>query len=1010
MQGSLDISRVARFETFELNLKTGELRKGGVKIRLQEQSFQVLAALLERPGKLVTRESLHKRLWPDSTFVDFEKGLNIAVSKLRQALGDSADEPRLIETLPRRGYRFIGPVELVDSEGKVVGLPEAAGDEHVISHYRLLEKLGEGGMGVVYKALDTNLNRTVALKFLAPRLTQDPEAKKRFRREAEAAAAVDHPNICTVHEIDEVDGQIFIAMAYIEGPSLDKKIGGSPLPLEEAFDIAAQTAQGLQAAHEKGVVHRDVKSANILLAAGGQVKIVDFGLAQLANPDQLTKTGSTLGTLAYMSPEQARWEKVDRRTDIWSLGVVLYEMVGGRLPFRGDVQQAMMHSILHAVPDPLSGLRTGVPIELDYLVDKALAKDRDERYQHVDEVLVDLRELQKEQPSGVDRLRTTPGTTRPRRQQEKRTKAWLVAAGAVVLAIAGAAFWNFSAPTEAPLTPMRPVPLTSYPGAESWASFSPGGNQVAFTWNGGNTDNFDVYVKVVGPGPPLRLTTHPDWEAVPAWSPDGRWIAFLRGRPDAGKKMGLYLISPLGGRERKLAETRVPFIYKLGACLAWSPDSRWLAVCDWGEDSPGPLSVFLLSVDSGERRRLTWPPEDSRIGDVLPAFSPDGRMLAFSRYSSGLTADLHLLDLDDDWNPRGEPRRRTFMEQITGAGPQSFTSDGRNIVFGAGSITGSSGLWRVPVSGTGSPERLPFGESGAVPQLSPQGNRLAYSALNFNGNIYRLNLPVADAPAGTAVKLIASSRWDASPRYSPDGNRIAFISHRSGASEIWTCDSDGSNPAQLTSLGALATYPRWAPDGKSIGFNSDAEGQFHVYVVDAEGGAPRRLTSERSYGSGPSWSRDGEWIYFTSDRSGFPQNFKMPAGGGPAQVVTAGRGPTMESPDGKWFYFVRGGNSLWRMPVEGGGEETEEDAEQVLESLHDRTYDVVEEGIYFVPPSKGAAFFLHFLRFATGAVEPIHEFERQPGGNLSVAPDGRSILFGQLERMEADIMLVENFR
>ncbi len=394
----------------------------------------------------------------------------------------------------------------------------------------------------------------------------------------------------------------------------------------------------------------------------------------------------------------------------------------------------------------------------------------------------------------------------------------------------------------------------------------------------------------------------------------------------------------------------------------------------------------------------------------MPAFSPDGRMLAFSRYSSGLKADLYLLDLDEDLNPRGEPRRRTFMEQLSGASPQSFTSDGRDIVFTAGSFTNSS-LWRVPISGTASPERLPFGENGRWPHLSRQGNRLAYTVGNINSNIYRLNLPVADGVTGAAVKLIASSRWDTQPRYSPDGNRIAFVSHRSGAAKIWTCDSNGSNPAQLTSLGALATYPRWAPDGKSIGFNSDAEGRFHAYVVDAEGGAPRRLTSDRSYGSGPSWSRDGEWIYFTSDRSGFPQNFKMLAGGGPAQVVTAGRGPTMESPDGKWFYFARGAAiSVWRIPVEGGSGETDEDAEQVLESLHEQLYDVVEEGIYFVPPSKGSDVSLQFLRFATGAVEPIHEFERQPGGTMSVAPDGRSILFGQLEPMEADIMLVENFR
>ncbi len=1007
MQDAIQISRVVRFETFELNLKTGELRKGGVKIRLPEQSFQILAALLERPGKLITREALRERLWPDGTFVDFEKSLNSAVVRLRQALGDSADEPRFIETLPRRGYRFIGPVELLDSAGQVVGLPEGAGDERVVAHYRLLEKLGEGGMGVVYKALDTKLNRPVALKFLAQRLTLDPEAKKRFRREARAAAAVDHPNICTVHEIDEVDGQIFIAMAYIEGPSLDKKIGGSPLPLDEAFDIAAPTAQGLQAAHEKGVVHRDIKSANILLTADGQVKIVDFGLAQLADPEHLTKTGTTLGTPAYMSPEQARWEKVDRRTDIWSLGVVLYEMVGGRLPFRGDVRQAMMHSILHADPDPLTALRTGLPIELDYLIDKALAKERDERYQHVDEVLVDLRGLQKEQSSGMDPARTTPGTTRPRLRgrQKKSTKARVATAAAVVLTIAGAAFWNFLPTAEPPVEPMRPVPLTSYPGFDTVGSFSPDGSLVVFGWNGEKQDNSDIYVKAVGQDPPLRLTTDPAMDAGAAWSPDGRWIAFLRGHPPAGKKMGLYLIPPLGGTERKLAETRVPFTYSMGTCLAWSPDSAWLAVCDWEEDSPGRLSVFLLSVDSGERRRLTWPPEDSIIGDVLPAFSPDGRTLAFSRYGSGIKTDLYLLDLDEDLNPQGEPRRRTFMERLMAG--HGFTSDGRDIVFAAGSSTTSS-LWRVPVSGTASPERLPFGENGFWPHLSRQGNRLAYTVVNWNGNIYRLNLPVADGPTGTAVKFISSSRWDTAPDYSPDGNRIAFASNRSGASEIWTCDSEGSNPVQLTSLGAESYGPRWAPDGKSIGFNSDAEGHFDVYVVDAEGGAPRRLTSDPSYEWLPSWSRDGEWIYFWSDRNEFAQIFRIPAGGGPAQVVTAGRGPTMESPDGRWFYFARGANhSVWRMPVEGGGEE---DAEQVLESTHEGSYEVVEDGVYFVPPSKGNDFSLQFLRFATGAVEPIHDIERQPFGTVSVAPDGRSILFGQHEPLEADIMLVENFR
>ena len=635
-----------------------------------------------------------------------------------------------------------------------------------ISHYKVTGELGRGGMAVVYKAEDTKLKRFVALKFLRSDLLEDEEHRERFLREAQAAAALDHSNICTVYEIDEVEGKTFIAMAFIEGPTVKDKIAERPLKLEEALDITIQTAHGLQAAHEKGIVHRDIKSANLMVTAQGQVKVMDFGLAQLAERSQLTKTATILGTPAYMSPEQAKRQPTDRRTDIWSLGVVIYEMVTGRLPFAGERQEAVLYAIGNEDPEPITALRAGLPMELEFIVGKALAKDAADRYQHVEEMIVDLRALERRAESGGASAKpsgkpvTAASWERPARAR-RRGLAWAGAAAALVLAIAGVSVWNLLRTTEAPLEPMRVVPLTTYPGAEMTASFPPGGNQVAFPWTGGNTESFDIYIKVVGPGPPLLLTTHPDWDGSPAWSPDGRHIAFLSGRSEAGEKMGLYLISPLGGRERKLAETRVPS-YALGTCLAWSPDSRWLAVCDWAEDSPGPLGVFLLSVDSGERRRLTRPPEDSVVGDVMPAFSPDGRTLAFSRYSSGLRSDLYLLDLDEDLNPRGEPRRRTFMErQLIGAMPQSFTSDGRDIVFSAASsLTDSSGLWRVPVSGTASPERLPFGEVGIGPQLSRQGNRLAYTETNLNFNIYRLNLPVADGVTGTAVKFISSSRWD----------------------------------------------------------------------------------------------------------------------------------------------------------------------------------------------------------------------------------------------------------
>jgi len=268
-----------------------------------------------------------------------------------------------------------------------------------ISHYRILEKLGEGGMGVVYKAEDTKLRRIVALKFLPPELTRDGAAKERFINEARAASSLDHPNICSIHEIGETqEGQTFIVMAYYEGESLERMIARGPLPLDEALDIAVQTAQGLAKAHGRGIVHRDIKPANILITTDGLVKIVDFGLAKLAGA-KLTRTGATLGTAQYMSPEQARGEQVDARSDIFSLGAVLYEMLTGKHAFPGEYEQATIYAILNEMPAPVTSLRSGVPMELERIIEKALAKKSSERYQHVDDLIVDLKECTKEAAS-----------------------------------------------------------------------------------------------------------------------------------------------------------------------------------------------------------------------------------------------------------------------------------------------------------------------------------------------------------------------------------------------------------------------------------------------------------------------------------------------------------------------------------------------------------------------------------------------------------------------------------
>jgi len=298
-----------------------------------------------------------------------------------------------------------------------------------ISHYKIIEKLGEGGMGVVYKAEDLKLGRAVALKFLPSHLIESEEYKARFLNEARAAALLDHPNICTVYEIDEAGGQAFLAMAYLEGQTLKQKIAARPLPLNEALDIAIQIGQGLQAAHAKGIVHRDIKPANIMIAPQGQVKIMDFGLAQLSNRTELTATGMKLGTPAYMSPEQTEGKPADRRSDIWALGVALYEMICGRVPFAGETEAAVAYGIVHTEPEAPTALRSGLPISLDRVVTKALAKDAAERYQHVEDMLVDLRALRS--PRGIVEAAPPPS------KLARRAALGAVAGGVVALGAMG---------------------------------------------------------------------------------------------------------------------------------------------------------------------------------------------------------------------------------------------------------------------------------------------------------------------------------------------------------------------------------------------------------------------------------------------------------------------------------------------------------------------------------------------------------------------------------------------
>ncbi len=876
-----------------------------------------------------------------------------------------------------------------------------------ISHYKITAKLGEGGMGVVYKAEDTKLDRPVALKFLAPHLLRDDEARKRFEREAKAAARLDHPNICTVYEIDEADGRTFIVMAFLEGRPLSERIKEGPLKVPEALSVAMQTAEGLEAAHEKGITHRDIKPDNLMLMAGsrGLVKVMDFGLAQLAGGSKFTREGTTLGTMTYMSPEQAAGAETDSRTDIWSLGVVLYEMVAGQPPFRGDYDQVVVYSLMNEEPEPLTAVRTGVPKELERIVSKCLAKEPGERYQRVDELLVDLNGLQKEQQAEATRARPAPAAAQP----SHRTP-WLLAGGAVLVALAvtaGAFLGLFESEKPVAEQPLEAVPLTSYTGREDYPTFSPDGARVAFTWNGESQDNFDVYVKEIDSENRQRLTTDPAEDVFPAWSPDGRFIAFLRRDPGEDKSK-VFIIPSIGGPESVVGEAvRRPTLYG-NAIPAWTSDSKQLVVVH--RSSPDePEALFLLSIDTGEKRRVTSP--TGAWGDASPAFAPDGKTLAFVRTASWFSEDAFLQSLNSDLSPAGEPRQLTSMgKPLSGL---SWSGKGEAIVFSSG--IDARRLWKIPVSGGDAQPLAAAGPGSVNPSISGPARRLAFVRTTDDWNVWAIR--VGDGGSADPVKLLASTRFDGAAYYSPDGTRITFTSDRTGTNGLWLSDADGSNPAPLFlhPEGAFSGSGRFSPDGRHIAFDSYADDNGDIFVISASGGEPFRLTTHPTDDQVPSWSGDRKWVYFGSARTGRFEIWKAPAGGGElVQVTTNGGRFALEDPAGEFVYYVKALDdreaALWKMPA-GGGEES-----KVLDSVFGRNFALALGGIYFMQApdehEPDGAYSIRFVNLADGRVEIIARLPSntvQSTQGLDVSPDGQSILYSQVDDISSDLMLIEGF-
>ncbi len=751
---------------------------------------------------------------------------------------------------------FLGQPALAESARAGAADPAASLSGSSVSHYEVMALLGEGSMGRVYLARDLRLGRKVALKFLRQEFTQDPKLVRRFTREAHAASALNHPNIITIFEIKENDGEHFIATEFIDGQTLRTRAAGGGIKLDESLDIAIQVAGALEAAHAAGIVHRDIKPENIMVRTDGLVKVLDFGLAKLSGNDPVTPdayipatstlqtlqtgSGTVMGTVSYMSPEQSLGQKVDHRTDIFSLGVVLYEMVTGVRPFTGDSPASISDAILHRAPASLSRERPETSLALQRIISRALEKDCAARYQTADELRNDLQQLARESNGARAWL------------SGWRVKAALGLGALVMLAGLLALMLRRQSPEVSPFAASPVKRITDLGGEEIFPSLSPDGQFIVYASPAAG--NWDIYLQKIGERQAINLTAQGrHLDLSPVFSPDGAKIAFVSSRDGHG----ISLMDRQGRILKRIATQ--------GHNPAWSPDGKELALADerifdYEGRNHGRSRLFAVNVETGAERVIVshdavqpnWSPHGHRIaywgthkGGQRDIWTVSARSTADSSQPLAVTDDRAV-----DWNP-------------------VWSRDGRQLYF-LSNRGGSMNLWRVPIDElTGrvlaapAPATLPSANSQHL-SFSADGRALVYVEVNRRENTYQVAFdPVAGRVIGSPVQITYGTRRHNFPEMSPDEQAIVYVSVGEAQEDVYVLGRDGAPPRQLTHDLAEDRVPRWSPDGRRITFVSDRSGNHQIWQVQPDGGSPEQLTDVRdAWVASSIWAPDGRRLLY----------------------------------------------------------------------------------------------------------------------------------------------------